>query len=176
VVAAGRRTNAIQQARVKRTRLYFSDPERFLAILAADILRQQRRATTHGLRFAVRLNGTSDLPGLPLLMSARFPDVVFYDYTKHPAPWKRARPNYSVTFSRSESNESACLDALAHGVNVAVVFSTRKGEPLPARWKGWPVMDGDVSDLRFLDAPRHVVGVRAKGPARRDTSGFVVAA
>jgi hypothetical protein len=105
--------------------------------------------------------------------------VQFYDYTKVPKPWERTRhaPNYALTFSRSESNEVACADALRNGVNVAVVFSTRKGQPLPATWQGVKVVDGDIDDLRFLDEKGGVVvGLRAKGKARRPEvqGGFVV--
>ena len=68
-------------------------------------------------------------------------------------------------------------EALASGVNVAVVFNTRKGKALPTTWNSLPVIDGDAHDLRFLD-PRTphgiIIGLRAKGRARKDTSGFVV--
>lgn len=164
----------IQAARVRRTLAYFADASAFHDALDREIRSAERRARAHGLQLAVRLNGTSDLPGLALAMATRMPDVRFYDYTKHPQPWKRIRANYALTFSRSESNLSACWDALDHGVNVAVVFSTTKGQALPASWHGYPVLDGDVSDLRFLDAPGHVVGLRAKGRARKDATGFVV--
>lgn len=116
---------------------------------------------------------------------ARFPDLQFYDYTKNPG---RAvtnamgfhPANYHLTFSRSETNERQCLDVLAAGGNVAVVFSTatksgkRPAEALPADWHGYRVVDGDKDDLRFLDPRGVVVGLRAKGRAKHDTSGFVV--
>jgi hypothetical protein len=35
------------------------------------------------------------------------------------------------------------------------------------------VFDGDTTDLRFLDPVGVVVGVRAKGDAKKDDSGFV---
>ena len=77
------------------------------------------------------------------------------------------------TFSLHETNLQFALDAMAHGVNVAVVFDTRKGQPLPTTWHGVPVIDGDQHDLRFLDNPNSVVGLRAKGPAKKDAFGFV---
>src|SRR5207249_7999178 len=57
----------------------------------------------------------------------------------------------SSDLSRSESNERACMQALEEGINVAVVFSTKKGEPLPEsyKWRNgqrYPVLDGDVND------------------------------
>lgn len=56
---------------------------------------------------------------------------------------------------------------------MAVVFSTRKGEPLPETWHGFRVIDGDESDLRFTDPAGVVVGLRAKGDAKGEASGFV---
>jgi hypothetical protein len=178
IFARGATTNAIQEARKRRTAFYKLDRAGFESKLAADIARHVATAKRMRLRPAIRVNGTSDLPGLALAMARRFPDVQFYDYTKLPRAWERAMPNYHLTFSRSESNAGDVDAALAHGVNVAVVFSTKRGRPLPATWYGRTVVDGDAHDLRFLDpAMRYgaIIGLRAKGRARRDTSGFVVA-
>jgi hypothetical protein len=58
---------------------------------------------------------------------------------------------------------------LAGGMNVAVVFDT-----LPAKWAGVKVIDGTETDLRFLDEPGVVVGLVAKGKAKKDNSGFTI--
>ena len=166
---------AIQRARVRKTKELFADREKFIQRLARDIRALERQAKRQGLTPCVRVNGTSDLPWLAQRMAREFPHIRFYDYSKHPRVWERTLPNYHITFSHSETNLAECLETLAHGVNVAVVFDTKKGQPLPATWHSYPVHDGDVSDLRFLD-PRGVVGVRAKGKARKDCSGFVQSA
>jgi hypothetical protein len=62
------------------------------------------------------------------------------------------------------------LKVLEGGGNVAAVFSCQ----LPDSWHGYTVINGDLSDLRFLDRRGCVVGLKAKGAAKRDTSGFVV--
>jgi hypothetical protein len=80
-----------------------------------------------------------------------------------------APTRYHVTFSRSETNDADCILVLKNGGNVAVVFS---GE-LPASWYGFPVVDGDETDGRPNDARGVVVGLTAKGKAKRDASGFV---
>jgi hypothetical protein len=170
----GERSNAIQEARIRRTREYAADPAAFIARLSGEITRAARRAAKRGRELVVRVNGTSDLPKLALALAELHPDVTFYDYTKLSRPWERERSNYSLTFSRSESNDAACFEALAHGVNVAVVFDTPRGAELPKTYFGVPVYDGDTSDLRHMDPRGVVVGLRAKGRARRDTSGFVV--
>ena len=109
----------------------------------------------------------------------RFPHIRFYDYTKNPARIRvflagRLPANYSLTFSRSECNGETALELARAGANVAVVFSCKRPEDLPAKWAGRRVIDGDLHDLRFLDGRGRIVGLRAKGPARRDDSGFVV--
>ena len=134
------------------------------------------RARRLGLKPAVRINGTSDLPWLAQELAAAFPNVQFYDYTKHPKPWLRTLPNYHLTFSYSGRNLEDCLEALRHGVNVAVVFTTRRGEALPETWNRFPVKDGDSHDCRFLDPTGVVVGLRAKGMAKGSQSPFVVVA
>jgi hypothetical protein len=98
-----------------------------------------------------------------------FQSVQFYDYTK--LPNRRNVPsNYHLTFSRSESNELDALRILANGVmNVAVVFDT-----LPTKWAGVKVIDGTETDLRFLDEQGVVVGLVAKGKAKKDNSGFTI--
>lgn len=167
----------VRSARRRRTLFYLYQPEQFYAQLRREIAQAYERARSRGLRLAVRLNGTSDLGGLSQRMAEEFAhleDLTFYDYTKTPRPWERTRENLYLIFSRDEANEADCLEALAHGINVAVVFSRRKDEPLPLEWKGLPVIDGDEHDLRFLDEPGRIVGLRAKGAAKSDDTGFVV--
>jgi hypothetical protein len=142
-----------------------------------------RKAEREDMTPCIRLNGTSDLPwekfkcvrdGIEYRnpMEA-FPDVQFYDYTKIPAralKWVRGDmpANYHVTFSASESNDDASRMVAMAGGNVAVVF-----DQIPADYYGRNVVDGDDSDLRFLDPVGVIVGLKAKGEAKRDDSGFV---
>ena len=165
----------IGQARVAKTIWLHDDREGFIEQLRADIRALVRMAKRKHRIPAVRLNGTSDLPWLAMQMAREFPELQLYDYTKSPRPWLRTRTNYHVTFSHSETNLSECIEALQHGVNVAVVFDTPKGKPLPDTWNGFSVIDGDTHDLRFLDTHRLglVVGLHAKGRAKRDQTGFV---
>jgi len=193
-IAAGRKTftapngeqipdNAIQHARLARTAFFLSDRDGFMAQLVREITAFVARAKRLGLVPVVRLNGTSDIrwEDIPVQdkasVFALFPRIRFYDYTKLP---NRRRAidvrNYSLTFSYSHVPEFAPVVARAvamygASVNYAVVFA---GKTLPAHFLGRAVVNGDESDLRFLDKPGVVVGLTAKGKARRDTSGFVV--
>lgn len=167
----------VKQARIRKTELWIADKKLFYTQLAEDLNTVMRRAK--GEPVAIRLNGTSDIDHHKMLKSfagfdfTQCPDnVIFYDYTKIPQKALKYKdtPNYHVTFSRSETNELECIDMLDSGINVAVVFKNE----LPTTWHGFSVIDGDKTDERFLDAQGVVVGLKAKGKAKKDTSGFVV--
>jgi len=180
LVSAGRgKFSNVEKSRLNKTEFWIADKKGFYTLLAKDIQKAIRKADKKGERVAFRLNGTSDLDHLKMLkVFAGFDyrdtgkNVVFYDYTKvaKKALKYLGDRKYFQTFSRSEDNELQCIDMLDSGVNVAVVFR----DNLPKYWKGFPVIDGDQTDERFLDASGVVVGLKAKGDAKKDTSGFVV--
>jgi len=101
--------------------------------------------------------------------------VIFYDYTAITGRTKAlSLPNYSLTFSLKENNNNAAIKALSEGYNVAVVMHVGRKEPKPTTWSGYPVVNGDETDLRFLDPQGgYIIGLFPKGKARKDTSGFV---
>lgn len=160
----------VQAARIRRTKLLFSDRTSFLQILAGEIAQLGVKAKKKGLKLAIRLNGTSDIMWERMGIIQQFPDVQFYDYTKIPSRLLgQLPPNYHLTFSRSESNgeQAKLLSSLGH--NVAVVF-----ENVPKTYMGKRVVSGDKTDLRFLDPKGVIIGLTAKGRARNDESGFTV--
>lgn len=167
-----------QTARIARTQLFMQDRYAFMMRLAKEIDNASRWAEKLGLRCGIRLNGTSDIRWETVrdvhgrnLMDV-FPDVCFYDYTKL-ANRRDLPKNYRLTFSRSESNQRECLEAIRNGMNVAVVFAG----PLPSTWSNVPVIDGDLHDFRYDDPHPCIVGLSMKGTrAREDRSGFVVRA
>ena len=162
----------IQRARIAKTVRWFEDRPAFIVDLYRDVEALVRKAKREGLRPCVRLNGTSDIPWERVLpqVFTDFPAVQFYDYTKRPGRWELPS-NYHLTFSRSETNGREARHELEHGHNVAVVFDLI---PASLAYKGFPIFEGDDSDLRFLDPPGHIIGLTAKGPAKHDLSGFVV--
>jgi hypothetical protein len=174
----GEDTNTIQKARIRKTLQYFNDREWFMSDLVSDVKTALAEAARFDLTPVFRLNGTSDIRWeneavalgskiYPNIMSA-FETVQWYDYTK--IPNRRDIPsNYHLTFSLSEDNLDDALAMLKLGMNVAVVF----GGEIPETWHGYPVINGDDSDLRFRDGSGVVVGLTAKGRAKKDTSGFV---
>ncbi len=176
----------VQAARIKKTALYFDDRPLFMEILKRELGNLIVRSNGKGKKPVARLDGTSDL-GLAMKTHSEFPEILHYDYTKvfpRYMRWLRSKPsNYHLTFSLGAGNKDEALEVLKSGGNVAVVFRAkplRKGtkpnidHALPAEWEGYDVLDGDKHDFRFMDPiGGHVIGLRAKGTAYRDRTGFV---
>ena len=179
----GEITNVIQQARIRKTKLFFENRNEFMALLYADIVKAIKQSAKLGLIPVFRLNGTSDLSWekYPVKMAGivysnifeAFPNVQFYDYTKVLGRKVVGINNYNLTFSAADGNQIDIIRAKAQGYNIAVVFGLKKTEPMPDSYLGLPVFNGDESDLRFLDPKQVVVGLYAKGKAKKDTTGFV---
>lgn len=178
--SAGRgKFSNVQKSRINKTNFYIYNKSLFIKKLGTEILREYTKAKKKGIKIAFRLNGTSDLDFVYLLQKYANLDIstlkdvaTFYDYTKLVGKVQKYlnHPNYFVTFSRSENNESTALSVLNMGGNVAAVFSNN----LPNFWRGYKVIDGDKSDLEMLYYKNVVLGLKAKGDARKDKSGFVI--
>lgn len=171
--------NNVQAARIRKTRMFFEAREAFMLQLEKDIIALERKAEKLGVKPAVRLNGTSDIRfervpfGEYANIMERFPNVQFYDYTKNNTR-SNLPANYNLTWSYSNASEryaAGMHKARDNGHNVAVVF---RKESLPASFCGIEVIDGTTHDLRFTDKAGVIVGLCAKGKAKRDQSGFVV--
>ena len=182
--------DVVAEARKRRTRLFFRDPVGFWERFDWELRRQKWRAKELGLKFAVRLNATSDLPwerikcGEHANVMEKWPDVTWYDYSAYPLEKRGVGgvlpPNYSLTYSLKNATKWPIAEAaLKSGANIAVVSVYDR----PASWRGWPTVDGDRHDLRFLDERPAVVWLKLKGRAQRraaaagaDFGGFLVAA
>ena len=169
----------VQQARQNKTEYYLNDKKGFVLNLSNQIMKEYTKAKKGGYKIAFRLNGTTDIDFVYLLNKYANLDIrtlkdfaVFYDYSKILGKCKKYlnHPNYFLTFSRSETNDKETNEAIKLGVNVAAVFS---GD-LPQRYKGAKVVDGDSSDLVMLYNKNVILGLKAKGRARKDNSGFVI--
>jgi hypothetical protein len=179
----GENTNVIQQARIRKTRMFFENRENFMGLIVKDIISSIKQSAKLGLIPVIRLNGTSDLAWEKYevvvdgviydnIFSA-FPNIQFYDYTKILGRKVKNIPNYHLTFSAADGNDRDVTKAIEQGYNVATVFGLKKTESMPDDYMGLSVFNGDDSDLRFLDPKGVVVGLYAKGKAKKDTSGFV---
>jgi hypothetical protein len=175
----GETTNMVQEARKRRTRLFFENRAEFFSVLVREIQNAIKYSQKKGMIPVFRLNGTSDLSFEKYEVAdgknifQMFPDVQFYDYTKILGRKVSHIPNYHLTFSAADGNDKDVTKAIAAGMNVATVFGVKKSQPLPETYEGRLVFNGDESDLRFIDPRGVVVGLYAKGRAKKDTSGFV---
>lgn len=179
----GESTNVIQEARKRKTAFFFEERLGFFEWLVKDIEKAIKQSAKLGLTPVFRLNGTSDLAWekyevvrsgrLYRNIFAAFPEVQFYDYTKILGRKIKDIANYHLTFSAADGNDADVAKAIEQGYNVAVVFGLKKTEAMPAEYLGRPVYNGDESDLRFTDPKGVIVGLYAKGKAKKDTTGFV---
>ena len=181
----GENTNTIQKARIRKTQLFYNNRDEFMSLLVKDILLAIKQSNRLGLTPVIRLNGTSDIAfeKYPVKMGnvvytnifEAFGYIQFYDYTKVLGRKTQGITNYHLTFSMADGNYMDCKQAVAEGYNIAVVFGIKKGTEMPKKFfnHNMTVFNGDESDLRFLDPKNSIIGLYAKGKAKKDTSGFV---
>lgn len=182
---------AIDETRRLKTEMLMQQKERFISRLEHEIRAVLSEFSGSGLQPLFRLNAFSEIRWeriAPQLFA--LPGFQAYDYAANPDRIGETPPNYRLTFSRKEDNEPEVLRQLAAGQNCAIVFHevgsySQHGayaQRLPANWRGYRVLDGDVTDFRTLDPiaqvgePGVVIGLRLKGSIsqRQDAidSGF----
>ena len=159
--------NAINKARIAKTKLFFEDREFFMGWLVTEIEKAKYQAESKGYTFSVRINGTSDIDLTTFKLNGKnilelFNDVQFYDYTKVAKRFKMLDKydNYDLTYSFSGHNMFQCLDLLNKNKGrVAMVF---EGKVLPQSFMGYKVIDGDAYDMRYMDEQGVIVGLKFK--------------
>ena len=174
----GKFTN-VQQARINKTNYYLFDKQKFLNQLAKEINKIALKSTITNEKFALRLNTLSDVDfvyllkkycDLDILNDSTYKNIIVYDYTAIIGKVKKyLGTRYHLTLSRKEDNEQDIMEALEMGGNVAIVF-----KELPKTYKGYRVVDGDKTDLEMTKYKNVVLGLKAKGDAKKDTTGFVI--
>jgi len=186
--------NAIQRARIDRTKLFMNDRPEFFRRLYQELHAFLRKAERMGLTPAVRLNGTSDIlwERIPFPVDDRtrgihmyytnifhaFPELQFYDYTKI---WKRFEPgqeiptNYDLSLSYSLASQRYAANCTRthdkYGARLVVVVRSQDVKQFHVDLGG---IDGDAHDLRFTEPQGAMIYLKAKGKARKDRSGFVI--
>jgi hypothetical protein len=158
------RGDMINDSRITKTRLFFEHREFFMKWLSYEILAAQRKAIRMTYQFSVRINNTSDISPLDLVLDGKnilelFPTIMFYDYTKIEDRIKLMElyPNYNVTYSYTGYNLTECELMLLNKINVAVVFKN-----VPDTFMGYKVINGDLNDLRHHDEKGVVIGLKYK--------------
>jgi len=187
------RFEEVQNGKRNKTEYYLADRNAFMKQIEKEIAKAEKvhnaivgekQYKKNGIdvlrykNFAVRLNGTADIPFEKIKLESglnifeTFPNVQFYDYTKNPKRLnKEQASNYHLTFSRSEDNDNEVDQVLAQGGNVAIVFGIKDVNKLPTTYKGYKVINGDETDLRFLDDDNVVIGLKYKLVTGKGTKG-----
>jgi len=179
--------SSIINARIKKTKLFYENRNFFFKWLIAEIEAEKNLSLAKGHDFAIRLNGTSDINWKAYKIDGKtifeiFSDIQFYDYTKIPNRFNNLPKNYHLTFSYTGYNWLDCVKVLDKGYNVAVVFDIYKTynmkpeniKPLPTKYKGYKVIDGDITDYRPFDAKGSIVALRFKRIANKTTQSEVI--
>ena len=153
----------VRRAREVKTLFAAEHPAEFLSILLHELAKIEGKGI-------VRLNVASDIRWERVLPEAFDLDISFYDYTKWPEGTRETPDNYRIVYSRNERDgDEPAVEYLSNGGNAAVVFDT-----LPDTWYGYPVVSGDEHDDRTAEPSGTVIGLKAKGLAKTDDTGFVV--
>lgn len=174
------RFDRVQQGKIDKTEWFLDNRVEFLAKLDAEITAIKNKAkhqTSENIP-VIRLNGTSDIPWEKFKIRDNknifelHPTVQFYDYTKNYIRIEKELPsNYHLTFSMSENNKAKSIELLGKGFNVAMVFGVKDALDLPTEYLGFKVINGDESDLRFLDEKNIIVGLKYKLMTGKGTAG-----
>ena len=188
------RFDNVQQGKINKTEYFLHDMLGFMEQLYNEITKiVNTHAKIKGLeqlslngkvlrykKFAIRLNGTSDVPFENIRYKDKgnknifelFPGIQFYDYTKIDSRLRKKLPsNYHLTFSRAEDNDKTSFEMLNKGHNVSMVFAMSKRGELPSEYRGFKVINGDETDLRFLDEQNVIVGLKYKLMTGKGTKG-----
>jgi hypothetical protein len=168
-----------KDCRIRKTRLFYEQPEFFMEWLIAEIRKYQNKANKDGYKFSVRLNGTSDIDWANVYHNGKnvfeiFPDVVFYDYTKNPDKYNNKPENYHLTFSYTGRNWYLCKALLEQRNNVTVIFKTKHEIDLPKYFMNYLVINGDITDSRIDDAKGIIVGLKFKHIANKEAEKQVL--
>jgi hypothetical protein len=172
--SAGRgRMSNVAKGRQAKTDWWHADRDGFIAQLRKEMHAFIKACQRQGVKPVFRLNTISDIAWETHLdLAGEFADAFFYDYTKRANRLGKTPANYKLMFSYSAvpAYQRQVRKALETDVPVAVVF---RGN-LPKMFMNRPVIDGDASDVVNVQSGRVIIGLLAKGDAKRDTSGFVV--
>jgi hypothetical protein len=145
-----------------RTIFMMQRPREFAVRMADEMRALQGETAKNGMDLSMRLNTLSDLhPTTWSPFRDAYPDVDFYDYTKHNV--NAMGPNHHLTYSSTGhssddlinpySNFTKMIDRLNGGDNVAIVMNQKHDKPKLLEYldRQYEVRDGDAHDYRPHD-------------------------
>jgi len=164
--------DSINSARKARTDYWLSDQSGFLDQLRRELTNFSKLCRKQGVQGVVRLNVLSDIQWERFGIPQAFPELFFLDYTKLAKRLGKTPSNYKLIFSYSDRPQYAKQVKAAQQTDAPIAVVFKNG--IPSEYLDRPVVDGDQSDILNVLAGRVVIGLKAKGPAKKDTGGFVV--
>lgn len=175
---AGRQSfSNVVKSRQNKTEYFVNDRKMFLIKLWNELVGINEKDE----KSAIRLNLLSDVNWQNEFESlgksydiGKLKNIQFYDYTKDPLKViSHKLKNYHLTYSFSGGNWHYCERFLKEKkANIAMVFKNG----VPSMYQGYKVVNGDLSDERFLDKKGVIVGLKYKTPkgVKFQTNKFVV--
>lgn len=162
----------VEAGRQAKTDFFHNDREAFMDQLRRELGNFEKLCAKTAIKPVVRLNTISDIQWERYDIPQAFPNIFFYDYTKIAKRLGNTPDNYRLIFSYSGKAEyqKQVAIALKHDLPISVVFF---GD-MPETFLGRRVIDGDVSDLENLFSGKTIVGLKAKGKAKKSESDFIV--
>ena len=163
----------VREGRQKKTDLWLNNPDLFLELFANQLKNFQKLCDKQNVQAVHRPNTISDIDWEKHVIPQLFPRMFFYDYTKRPFRLTRVPKNYRLMFSFSgvPGYQNQVKAALKTDAPISAVFNG----PFPKEFLGREVIDGDRSDLISLyKGKKKIIGLKAKGDAKKDTTGFVI--
>ena len=165
----------VLKARIIRTLLFFEYRKEFKQRLINEILLHLNKVNQlKDTKLCIRLNVLSDIKHEKINKEIfeMFNQVIFYDYTKVLNRKVSHLKNYHLTISRNEINKDI-INQFPN--NKAYVFNIARNDNLPLTYENKNVIDGDLHDLRFLDKPNSIIGLRFKGNKKElENNKFVI--
>ena len=163
----------IHKSRLLKTWLYQFNEPLFNELLEFELRKAQNSYIKTGIKFCVRLNGTSDLNFYSIM--DKFTNIQFYDYTKdiNRVLNSCGENNHHITFSFSGSNFAHCRQAIKQGFNVAVPVLKSDFKKILSDFNEF-CFNGDTTDLRFLDKQKGKICLLSVKGNHKDENSFLL--
>lgn len=157
-----------QESRKLKTLMFLQDRTKFLKQVSGEIYTLKNMYK----KLVIRLNTYSDINFQKYNIEEGktifelHPDVMFIDYTKNPYMISKF-PNYHIIYSADKSNitDDGIIQKLKSGQNIAMVF-----KEVPKTWNGFEVIDGDKSDVEWVNKKGIISGLKFKKVIKKGVS------
>ena len=161
-----------QAGSIFKTWWFFTDKEEFQTAAIAELHAAMSKAKRKGFKFAVRMNGTSDIPFKKVYQWAEENDVQCYEYTKLKSVIVRyldrddmVHRTYSIDETQASFSFAKTFCELGGNASIVIPSARKaKAEAIAALQDlDLPIVDGDEHDLRFRDPVGAIAYLKAKG-------------